>query len=312
MKSTIVIILAGISISIAATACAAEPVKLSGDVAVKYERDTASGDPATSGTMYTLKLKGETELGAGWSLYARLGAQYATQPTLADYSADRKSVVAVDQFGLIHEADNVIYKLGRQDVTLGTTALLYSRADSNIGKRNFVDGLVASGSVGGVNLTAVIVQEDNPGSQDNKIYAIRSGFNPTQHLNWGLTLGHYQDDTNGSTNHWAVDGTYTGGKSSLTAEYTKSSSSADNKAYAATWNYDFDDKTTVYITGFRVETNGDMGKQSDFDNDNKGIYYGVNYKLSDADSMEVVYKDQKVISSGQKNTIFEAVFSHSF
>lgn len=318
MKKTIAIVLTGVSLSMSSMAFAAEPVKLSGDFSVKYERDTARGDSTTSGTMHTFKLMSETDLGDGWSLYARLGAQYATQPTLSDYNVDnvygvdRNWVAALDQFGLNYKGGNIIYKLGRQDVTVGTTALLYSRADSNIGKRTFVDGLTAAGTMGIVDLAAVIAQEDNAGSKDNKIYAIRTGFNPSQNLNWGFTLGRYQDSDDGSTNHWAVDGTYKFGKNSWTAEYTKSSSSIDDIAYAANWNYGFDDKTAVYITGFRVETNGDMGKQSDFDNDNKGIYYGVNYKLSDADGVEVVYKDQKVISSGQKNTKFEATFTHSF
>ena len=317
MKKIIAALLTALSITSAAFA--AEAVKWDGELSIKYEKDTASGIPSVSGTMYTLKLKGETDLGDGWSLYARLGAQYATQPSLSDYNFDsvvygpnRKSVAALDQFGLTRKVDDVVYKLGRQDLTIGTTALLYSRPYTNIGKRFFVDGLSASGTVGIANISAAIVQEDNPGPLDNKIYALRTGFNPTKRLNWGITLGRYQDSMNGSTNHWAVDGTYKFDKSSLTGEYTKSSNNTDNKAYAATWNYGFDDKAAFYITGFRVQTNGDMGKQSDFDNGNKGTYYGVTYKLGDADNLEVVYKDQKFISTGQKNTKLEATLTHTF
>ena len=317
MKKTMVMMLVAASFSIASSSFATESIQLTGEAAVKYARETASGEPNASGTMSTLKLKAEKELGNGWSLYARFGAQYATKPTLSDYNlddygSDRKSVLAVDQFGLVYKGNNVTYKLGRQDLTVGTTALLYSRSDSNIGKHVFVDGLTASGTVGAIDLTAAIAREDNYGSPENKIYTIRTGFNPTQNLNWGLTLGRYQDDASENTNHWAVDGTYKAGKNSWTAEYTKSSSSTENKAYAATWNYGFDNKTEAYITGFRVENNGDMGKQSDFDNDNKGTYYGVKYKLSEADGVEVVYKDQKIISSDQKNTKLEATFTHSF
>jgi hypothetical protein len=319
MRKKFAIILMSLSLSATSLAFAAEPVQLSGDVSVKFERDSASGDPAQSGTMYTLKLKAETDLGSGWSLYGRLGAQYATQPSLGDYNLDvlgygpdRKSVVALDQFGFTYKADDVTYKLGRQDLAVGTTSLLYSRPATNIGKRFFVDGLTASGTVGITNLSAVIVQEDNPGQQDNRIYAFRTGFDVSDNFNWGITLGRYQDHVNGSTNHWAVDGTYKFDKHSLTGEYTKSSSSTSNKACAATWNYGFDDKTAIYLTAFRVETNGDMGKQSDFDNDNRGFYYGVTYKMSDTDNIEVVYKDQKFLSTGQKNTKLEATFTHSF
>lgn len=318
MKKIIAIIVTGVSLSIASMAFAAEPLTFSGDVSIKYERDTGSGSENASGTMSTFKLMGEADLGHGWSLYTRFGAQHATQPVLADYNtdgaykSDKKSVAALDQFGFNYKEGDLAYRLGRQDVAVGTTALLYSRADTNIGQRNFVDGLTVSGPVGIVDLSAVVAREDNPGSQDNKIYAVRTGFNPTQRLNWGLTLGRYQDSENGNTNHWAVDGTYSFGNHSWTAEYAKSNSNTDNKAYAAVWNYSFDDKTAAYITSFRVETNGDMGKQSDFDNGNKGIYYGVNYKFSDADGVEVVYKDQKIISDGQKNRKFEATYTHSF
>lgn len=316
MKKIVPIMLAGLSIYMSPVAFA-ESVKLTGDVSVKYERDTADASPSTSGTMSTLKLKAEKNLGNGWSLYTRLGAQYATQPELADYNLDayrgnKKSVVALDQWGINYDTGKLLYKLGRQDVAIGTTALLYSRADSNIGKKSFVDGLTASGTIGIVEISAVVAQEDNVGDEDNKIYAIRTGYNPTENLNYGLTLGHYQDSLNGSTNHWAVDGTYKFGRNSLTAEYTKSSSNVDNKGYAATWDYSFNDKTEAYVTGFRVETNGDMGKQSDFDNDNRGFYYGITHKLSENDALEVVYKNQKSISSGQNNKKFEATISRAF
>jgi hypothetical protein len=39
-----------------------------------------------SGSVYTLKLLGEAGLGGGWSLYARLGAQSVTNPSLTDFN----------------------------------------------------------------------------------------------------------------------------------------------------------------------------------------------------------------------------------
>lgn len=313
---TTMMILTGLSLSMNAVVLAA-PVNLTGNTVIKYEKDTATGDPSTSGMMYSATINGETDIGNGFSLYARLGAQYATKPSLSDYNldaygADRKSVFSLDQYGLKYKSGNFAYKLGRQAVTVGTTSLLYSRSDSNIGKHNFVDGISAAGKVGALDIAAVAAREDNVGSEKNKLYAIRTGYEATENFNYGLTLGRYQVDGGERTNHWAVDGTYKVGKHSVTAEYAKSNSNADNKAYAASWNYGFDDKTAVYITGFKVETNGDMGKQSDFDNDNRGTYYGITHSLTEADSLEVVYKNQKFISSGQKNTKLEATFTHSF
>ena len=318
MKQWIAMLAAGTVLTTSSMALAAEPVKFSGDVTVKYEKDTAEGADDVAGTMSSVRLKGEADLGKGWSLYARFGAQHATQPGLADYNTDpavygdKKSVMAIDQFGFTRQAGDMTLKIGRQDVTVGTTALLYSRSESNIGKRAFVDGITATGTMGEVDVTAAFVQEDNAGEQDNRVYAIRTGFQKEKPFQWGMTLGRYQDSSAGSTNHWALDGTYTAGKHTWTAEYTQSNRSNDNRAYAVTWEYGFDDKTAVYLTGFQVETNGDMGQQSDFDNNNRGLYYGIKHQLSKNNSLELVYKDQKALDSGQKNTKLEATFTQNF
>jgi len=318
MKKLMAAVVVGVSLCQVPVVLAG-PVNVTGDVSIKYERDTAAGETAASGMIYTTKVMGEADFGAGWSGYARLGAQHITKSGMGDfnidaaaYGADEKSVIALDQFGVVYKADKLTYKLGRQDAAVGTMALLYSRPDSNIGKKYFVDGLTVSGTVGVMDVSAVAVQEDNADIFDNKVYAIRTGYSPRENLNWGLTLGRYQGTNVESTNHWAVDGTYKFGKSSLTAEFTKSSSTTDNKAYATILNYQFDDKTSAYITGFRVESNGDMGKQSDFDNDNHGFYYGITHNLSKVDSLEVVYKAQKTISDGIRNNKLETTLSHGF
>ncbi|MEN6566163.1 MAG: porin, partial [Veillonellales bacterium] len=250
MKKIFPIMLMGLMICLTPAAFA-DPVQLTGDVLVKYEKDTASGSPDVSGTMSTIRLKATTELGDGWSLYARLGAQHATEPELADYNTaayrdGKKSVIGLDQFGLTYTRDHMVYKIGRQDATVGTTALLYSRSDSNVGKHYFVDGISAAGKVGAMDISALFAQEDNAGSDNNRIYAIRTGYSPRDDFNFGLTLGRYHYDGGENTNHWAVDGTRSFGKHSLTAEYAKSNSSNENKAYAATWNYNCDAKTALY------------------------------------------------------------------
>lgn len=315
MRKSIAALVAGVTFAIAPAAYAG-PVTLSSDISVKYERDRDGGVTTDSGTITSLTIMGEADLGSGWSLYSRLGAQHLTKAGMGDfntdyYNANDKTVVSIDQFGFNYQGKNFNYKIGRQDTTIGTTALLYSRPDTNIGKRNFVDGVSFAGKTGAVDLTGIFAREDNiSGDPKNKIYAVRAGYNPQENLNWGVTLGRYHADE--STNHWAVDGTYTMGKSSLTGEYTKSSSNSDNKAFAMTLNHDFDGKTAVYITNFRVEESGDMGGQSDFDNGNRGFYYGVTHQLNDSLGFEVVYKDQKFISTGVKNSHLEATMSYSF
>jgi hypothetical protein len=316
MKKTVAITLAGLILA-AAPAASAEPVKLEGEMSVKYQKNTAAGDPNVSGTMNTLKIRGEADLGGGWSLYGRLGTQYATNPLLADfngdaYPADSTGVAAIDQFGLIRKAGGMVYKLGRQEATFGLEGLLYCRKDDKVGKHVFVDGLSAAGTIGATEISAIFAQEDNVGAQDNKLFVIRAGYSPSEKLNFGLTLGRYQNIGADSTNHWAVDGLYKFGKAGLSAQYAKASSSDANKAYAASLSYDFDDRAAISITGFKLEDNGAMGGQSDFDSGNKGVHYGFTYKLSEAAGLELVFKNQKTIGGGQKNTSFEATVSYSF
>lgn len=317
MKKMIAIILAGMSLTMASNAFAAKPVQFEGDVSVKYEKDTAAGQDDLSGVVSTFRLKAETDLGFNWSLYTRLGAQYTSQAGIYDlnpdkYGENKKGALAIDQFGFNYRNDKLAYKLGRQDVTVGTTALLYSRPDSNIGKKFFVDGLTVNGTVGKTDIAAVAAREDNPsGFDNNKLYAVHAGYSPSDSFNWGLTWGRYQA-ADANTNHWGADGTYHYGKSSLTAEFAKSNSNDKNKAHAVTLNYAFNDRTSAYITGFRVEENASMGQQSDFDYGQHGIHYGISHSLSDHDSLEMVYKDQKVIEDGTKDTSFELSYTRSF
>lgn len=316
MKKLMLALAAGLIVT--TTPASAEPITITGDAAIKYQRDSADGEAATSGSVFTIKLKGEADLGDGWSLYTRLAAQRVSDSGLADfnvspsvYGEDKKWVVALDQFGVNYKTEKLNYKLGRQDITVGTTALLYSRPDSNVGKKAFVDGLSVTGTIGAMDIAAVAAREDNPDDEsENKLYAIRAGYSPVEAFNYGVTLGRYSSDD--STNHWAIDGIYKMGKSHITAEYTKSSSNSKNAAFAVGVGYDFDDKVSAAITGFRVEEFGSMGQQSDFDYDNRGVHYTLGYALNDAASLEFVYKDQKTISEGKNNKSFEATLSYAF
>lgn len=316
MNTKCALLLSGL-ILFATTPGYAAPVNWSGDASMKFEKDSVDGGETTSGLMQTIKIKGEIEFSPGWSLYARIGAQHATQPGLSDFNASaygngRKTIFSLDQFGIVHKAGDFSYKLGRQEAAVGTTALLYSRPYTNIGKNTFVDGLSLNGKIGVLDISALAAQEDNVGTQDNRLYAIHGAYTLSDRLTMGLTAGRYQEIGGASTNHWAVDGAYKWGKSSLTAEFAKSNVTTDNKAFAATVNYGFDAKNSLYATAFRVEENADMGKQSDFDNNNKGVYYGVVHKFSDAESVEVVYKDQKTLGDGQRNSKLETTFTYSF
>ncbi|MDD4601773.1 hypothetical protein SDC9_11485 [bioreactor metagenome] len=316
MKKVIALLALGTSL-FAATAAFAAPVNLNGETSVKYVHEDFEGESSQTGMVYTLKLMAEAELNKNLSVYTRLGAQRTRQNQVgSDFNPDaysnKRSVLELDQYGFIFNDNDWVYKLGRQDATVGATALLYSRSDSNIGKHNFVDGFSMSGTAGVLDMNALLAREDNVGHDKSRVYALHTGYTISDNMNVGLTLGRFHGSTVPSTNHWAVDGTYQLGRNSWTAEFANSSSSSDNKAYAVAWNYDVDDKTAVSVTGFRVEANGDMGGQTDFENDSRGVHYAIAHSLKDDTVLELVVKDEKNLTSRANNKTYEITLGYSF
>lgn len=303
----------------------AAEVHWDGNAGIKYENDTMAGAADVSGFMYSLRLNGELVMGQGWSLYARLGAQYATEPGVSDYNTDfydndKKGVLDIDQFGLKYKTGTFVYKLGRQDVTIGAMEMLYSRHEDNVGRYTFVDGLSFEGKSGKADINGILAQEDNDSDADNRLYAVRVGSDVQPDLNLGVTLARYdyRDGAGMDTNHIGLDGTYKSGKHTWTMGLAKSNASVDNKAFAVQWNYDFNDNTSIYAMAYRVEPNADMGGQSDLDSNNRGFKYGIVQNLSKQDSVEVCYTNQKTlrdsddVPAGTHNTKIEAMFSHTF
>ena len=316
-KALAALALLGTSFALPPTVMAAEPIQWSGDVSLKYEKDTASDEDDRSGFISTFRLKAEAYLGSGWSLYSRLGAQHTSQAGLSDlnpdeYGEEKTFAIALDQFGVKYKTQDWLFNLGRQDVTIGSTALLYSRPDTNIGRRAFVDGLTINGAVRQWDLAVVAAREDNAaGFENNKLYAVHAERKLSERVSAGLTVGRYEAADN-HTDHWALNSTYAYKGASLTGELAESNAGNANKAYALKLEKAINDKTTPYITWFRVEENASMGGQSDFDAGKRGIHYGITHTITDKDSLEIVYKDQKTIGSSNKDTALEVTYTRSF
>jgi hypothetical protein len=316
MRKNIAALACGFLLATSGMALAA-PLEVSGTGTIKFQNKTADQTPTEAGTSFTLTLRGEQKIGPTSSLYARLAAQYATNPLLAEEDrlisgSGTKMIASLDQFGIIFKPKNFTVKLGRQEALVGKTALLYSRSETNIGNNAFVDGLSFEGTTGKIQLSGIAAWENNLGLTNNNFYALRAGYNLSKTTNAGATWGQYRIVDGDTSNHWAVDLSTSWGKSSFTGEYAQSSASQDNKAYALTWNYDFNGKTALYLTHFRVESNADMGGQSDFDNNNRGFYYGLTHSFSDRFALEVIYKDQVLLSDDSKNSKLEIWLKHKF
>lgn len=295
----------------------ATPIDVSGDVSTKYFTSKAEGEDRNSTLVNTLKLHLEAPLTDSASFYTRIGGQSLGKnlDDLKDFNTEayenKRSVIAFDQFGFNLHVSDFDFKLGRQDVTIGQTALLYSRSDSNVGKHNFVDGLSFSGKTGVVDMSGIIAKEDNV-DEDNKLQAVRFGQTINDAFTYGATLAQYQPHDGGNTKHWALDAAYTTGPHTIFAEYTKSNAAESNSAYAFGWDYAFNERTNFTVTRFKVNENGDMGGQSDFDNGNKGTHYALAHQLDETVALEIVYKDQKELSTSTKNTSLEASVIFAF
>ncbi len=318
-KKTIAALAAVISISLYSPAVLAEPVEFSGEASVKYERDKVGGS-ATDGMIYTITLDGKIQLSEKLQFFTVIGAQKLTNAAVGrdfvgapTYADDDKSAVGFNQFGFAYENGDNKYKLGRQEALIGATALLYSRPSTNIGRHGYADGLTFEGKSGKTDLQGILAREDNPGSNDNQLYALRAAISPEENWTVGATLARYNDKAaDFHTNHWAIDGAYSFGKHKITAEYAKSNQDQANNAYAAIWSYDFNDKTAASVTAFRVEANADMGGGTDFENNQRGFYYGLTHKFDDSRSVEAILKKFKDIDTREKTTTIETRIIYAF
>ena len=131
MKNVIVAIVVGIFLFTVPVTAA--PLEISGETTIRFQTDTAKNAKTQSGTMFSFTLRGEQKIGRNVSLFARLGAQYATNPALADFSSQNvKSAFTIDQFGLVYKPGKFTYTLGRQEAIIGTTALLSTGLQSMV------------------------------------------------------------------------------------------------------------------------------------------------------------------------------------
>lgn len=318
MKKRLLAAAIAATITLSAGAAFANQVELDGSASYQFRKDTADYQQDTTGGKFTAVINGKTNVGKNLDLYARLGAQTTSEEGIRDFSKYDDSDAAIDQFGFLYNNAGLNYKLGRQDATIGATALLYNN-NFKVGHNVFVDGISVSGETGVTSINAILAKEDNRGD-DNKISSLHASFSPAANVTLGATLAKY-DYANAAvkdTNHFAVNAAYNFGKATAFAEYTKSDLDNDNKAYDLGVIYNLDEKNKAGIAYARVEKNGDMNGMTDFDNNQKSVYYTFNHKVNDNSSVALYYKDGKLIEdagsakAGDKNSSFRATVNYNF
>lgn len=316
MKKAMLLAAAAATVLSSSVALAAT-IDFDGQFAVQYRSNT-NEDPATGnhdGMKYTFTLNALSQLNQHFDAYARFGAQYLSDKGFGNdfAAADKNGYASIDQIGLIYKNAGINYKIGRQAVTLGETALLYNSAPY-IGNDKFADGVTATLKSGVTDLKLVTVREARDYNNSNKLYAVQASYKPAKNLKVGGVLAKYdyEDSAKKDTDHWAVNAGYTMGKAGLVAEYTKSNADTQNSAHAYGVTYDFDAKNSASVYAFSVADNGDIGGWTDFDNGQKGMYYGIDHKINKDATFSLFFKDKKTIDTGKNDTSFRATMTYKF
>lgn len=320
MKKRLLAMAVAAAITLSVGSAFAAPVQLDGSASYQWRENTEDGARDTDGGIFIFKINALMNVDKHFDLYARFAAEglsgknndgTALGSDLAD--PNKSFDAAIDQYGFIYKNAGVDYKLGRQGVTVGSTALLYNHA-GKIGNHIFADGVTITGTAGATNLQAMAVQEDDIDSNHNKLYALSASYNPAKDWTIGGIVAKYKTDAD-TTNHWAVNTAYSFGNTTAFGEYTKSDADMLDTAYAVGVKYAIDKKNSISVTNFKVELNGDIGKQTDFDNNMKGFSYSYIHQFTKDTGLDITFQDKEYISGandGKGVTSFRTTVNYSF
>jgi hypothetical protein len=309
------------TITLTAGVAMASPLQFDGDLTFQYRWNDYDVKAKDEGGIATFRLNATAALNQNVDFYARLAGQALTADEVgADFNTNHNgsSVFSFDRFGFNVHSNNTSYKIGRQGLNIGATALLYStegKVDNYSGTIDGVSAKVKSG-VTDLSFVAGATNWDTATEADANIYAFHAGFNPSSNLTLGATYAKYDSDIAAeTTNHWAVDASYQLGKANLFGEYSQSDADDQNKAFVVGTSYAFDAKNSFAAMYSKVEAAGDMNQMTDFDPNGKGMYYSYNHKFTKDTSLNIFYKDMEDVSgtnAGKGNTSFRTTVSYKF
>lgn len=307
MKKRLLAAAVAATITLTAGVAMASPLQFDGDVSLHYRWDDNDLHGKTEGGIATFRLNATAALDKNVDLYARLAGQALSADQYGeDFNKDHygSSAFAFDRFGFILKGDNATYKIGRQGLNVGATALLYSTEGKIANYSGTIDGVSANVKSGVTDLSfaAGKVNLLDSAGYDANIYTLHAGYNPTDKLTVGTTFAKADYDISGGpsedTNHWAVDASYQLGKATIFGEYAKSDADELNKAFVVGTGYAFDAKNSFSVAYSKVEDFADIRPaQTDFDPHGKGLYYSYTHKITKDTTWNVFYKDMEKIEN---------------
>ncbi len=287
----------------------ANPVEIDGTASFRYREDNTDGVKENN-NITKIIVNAKMPLSSNFDVYARLGVEGLSNKSVGkDFIKDETFDGGIDQYGFIYKNAGVNYKVGRQELFLGT-GILYDNT-GNIGKHQFLDGVTATAKSGVTSLQVVALQEDNLTGRDNKIYGIHATYNPAENLTLGTTLAQYKDIEN--TNFWMVNASYVAGKATYSADFGGSDANTENKAYSLGVSYAPDAKNTLWVTNYNIEENANINNMTAYEPNAKGFYYGADHKFTKDTALHLFYRDKTSVSGDRTdNTSFRATVSYNF
>lgn len=306
MKKKVITAAVAAMITLTTGVVMANPVEIDGSASLRYRADEING-VNDNGTITKIVINAKSPISSNLDVYARLGIEGLSNQNIGkDFAKTGTFAGEVDQYGFLYKNAGVNYKIGRQDLFLGTGILYDNTGD--IGKNRFVDGVVAGTKSGVTSLQLVAVQENNEGDTDNKIYAVHAAYNPTEKLTLGAALAQYKAAAN--TNYWVINASYVDGKATYAADYASSSANSNNKGYSVGVSYAPDSKNTVWVTNYKVESNASI--YTTYEPNAKGFYYGADHKFTKDTALHLFYRDATEVNGTIDNTSFRATVSYNF
>jgi len=292
----------------------AAPIDFSGDVKLHYRWETQTGSDDTSGGKLWFRLNAKTEVAKNVDAYARFASQHLTNDHIgADFNSTyygTSSATSLDRFGFIVKGKDFNYTIGRQGTTLGGLALMYS-TDGYMGEGiGAIDGVTVTGKSGVTNIKAVAGEVWDDKAATQKLYALDASYSPAKDLTVGGTL--IRTTSADDINYWGVNAAYTTGKATWLGEYSKANSDAGDKAYAYGVSYAFDSKNSAYTF---YSSAGSAYPFTDFDQNMKGMYYGVSHKITKDYTFDLFYKDMEYIDgtdAGKDKTSLRTTVTYKF
>jgi hypothetical protein len=147
-------------------------------------------------------------LNKGLTAFARIGAQATGDPRIASFEvahrlagrAIPKKTAEFDQFGVIATTGTVTAKVGRQDLSIGSTGLLYNTT-INVGDTS-VDALKLSSDNGKFTWEAVLAKEREDLAKDNVLNILSLYYKMSKQLTVGVIGATQEVHSSGMTNHY--------------------------------------------------------------------------------------------------------------